>query len=249
MEQLESDKFVQVHMKKIIISIIFIILFIMIYFGREHIERNLSIKYINSSIHSTSLHNNQFEVVLSYYKEDVHFVARFIQYLRNVSNLQKLKPYIIIYNKNSKINNTYLKTILKVDMVQQLPNLGREGATYLYHIIENYDKLANHILFCQAGVEGINNRGLEDWLLHRLDKQFNSSVGYMPLVGMKWMVTFNCGKWGGVNMERLPQLWGIIEQTLCPPGKQAVSQNLYLDKIFHLKEYIYIGSISRTVSC
>jgi hypothetical protein len=172
-----------------------------------------------------SLSQKQFEVVLSYYHENVDSVARFIQYLRNVSNLQKLKPRIIIYNKNLKINNTYLKEVLKADIVQQLTNLGREGATFLYHIIENYDTLANHILFSQAGVEGVTNTGLEDWLLNRLEKQFNSSVGYMPLVENKWMTTFDCGMEGGTSFHRMPELWGIIEQTLCPPGGQAVSEN------------------------
>jgi len=142
--------------------------------------------------------------------------------------LKKLQAHIILYNKYSIINNTLLKTLLKVDIVQGLPNIGREGATYLYHIIENYDKLANHILFSQAGVEGMTDTGLKDWFLHRLEKQFNSSVGYMPLVGKKGIDTFDCGVRKGENddenMQRLPELWGIIEQTLCPPGGQAVSE-------------------------
>jgi hypothetical protein len=110
--------------------------------------------------------------------------------------------------------------MLNVDIVQQLPNLGREGATYLYHILKNYDILANHILFSQAGIEGANDRGLDDWFLHRLEKQFNSSVGYMPLVANHWMTTYDCGE----NMPRIPELWAIIEQTLCPPDRQAVSE-------------------------
>jgi hypothetical protein len=173
---------------------------------------------------NSSLPQSEFDVVLSYYAEDVAFVARFIQYLRNISTLQKLKHRIIVYNKNLNINNTHLKEVLKADIVQPLPNLGREGATYLYHIIENYDILANHILFSQAGVEGITNTGLTDWFSHRLEKQFNSTVGYMPLVENGWMTTFDCGVRPGENMQRLPELWGIIEQTICPPGGQAVSE-------------------------
>jgi hypothetical protein len=163
-------------------------------------------------------------VVLNYYAENITDVARFIQYLRSVSTLEKLKYRIIVYNKNSKINDTYLKEVLNADIVQHLPNLGREGGTYLHHIIENYDTLANHIIFSQAGVEGITNRGLADWFSHRLEKQFNSSVGYMPLVQDKWMTTYDCGTRKGENMQRLSELWGIIEQTLCPPDKQAVSE-------------------------
>jgi hypothetical protein len=183
----------------------------------------MNFQNVSDQNRSSFLHT-EFDVVLSYYAENANFVARFIQYLRNTSTLQKLKSRIIVYNKNPKINNTYLKTILKADIVQQLPNLGREGGTYLHHIITNYDILANHILFCQAGVEGITNTGLAGWFFDRLEKQFNSSVGYMPLVENRWFTTFDCGVRTGENILQLPELWGIIEQTLCPPGGQAVSE-------------------------
>ncbi|CAF5106100.1 unnamed protein product, partial [Rotaria sp. Silwood1] len=46
----------------------------------------------------------------------------------------------------------------------------------------------------------------------------------MPLVEDKWISTYNCGTHPSVgNFPRLAQLWGIIEQTLCPPGGQAVN--------------------------
>jgi hypothetical protein len=183
----------------------------------------MNFQNVSDQNHSSRAHV-EFDVVLSYYAEDVNFVARFIQCLRNTSTLQNLRSRIIVYNKNPNINNTYLKKILKADIIQQLPNLGREGATYLHHIIENYDTLANHIFFCQAGVEGITNTGLADWFSNRLEKQFNSSVGYMPLVKDQQFTRFDCGVRPGENMQRLPELWGIIEQTLCPPGGQFVSE-------------------------
>lgn len=224
----------RIQWKYIFASVILIIMINIIYMGSQKFEMKLmSLNQIThfymdvkrSSNHSHSFFSpREFDIVLSYYAENVTFVARFIQYLKNVSTLQKLKLRTIVYNKNPKINSSYLKDMLNVDIVQQLSNLGREGATYLYHIIENYDVLANHILFSQAGVEGITDRGLTDWFLHRLEKQFNSSVGYMPLVENRWMTTYDCGVGNGENMQRMPELWAIIEQTLCPPGRQAVSE-------------------------
>jgi len=241
MNELETDNLVpssdytirQVYLQRILACVLLVIMIIMIYFGNQKIQMNLSVRQsvyshmnfqnVSDQNHSSSSHT-EFDVVLSYYAEDVNFVARFIQYLRNLSTIKKLKSRIIVYNKNPKINNTYLQTILKADIVQQLPNLGREGGTYLHHIITNYDTLANHILFSQAGVEGITNTGLSDWFFNRLEKQFNSSVGYMPLVENRWFTTFDCGVRPGENIQQLPELWGIIEQTLCPPGGQAVSE-------------------------
>ena len=194
-------------------------------FIRPSYNSSLYLKHIFNLNDSLSSHSD-FDVVLSYYAENVEFVARFIRYLRNASTLKKRSSRIIVYNKNIRINTTYLQTILKADVVQQLPNIGREGETYLHHIIENYHALPNHILFCQAGVEGITDKGLSEWFSDRLEKQFNSSVGYMPLVEKPAFATFDCGIRPGENLPRLAELWGIIEQKLCPPGGQTVSDKI-----------------------
>ena len=163
-----------------------------------------------------------FDIVLSYYSEDIDYVAQYIRYLRNVPNLKKFNPRIIVYNKNSKINNEVLKLILEADIIQFLPNLGREGGTFLYHIVNNYHILANHTIFSQAGVEGLNNDGLAEWYFDRLENQFNTSVGYMPLVRNAMITNYDCGTHITGNFPRMVQLWSMLEQGLCPPGGQAV---------------------------
>jgi len=208
-----------------LIVIVFFAILLIIYIGGQTTGTNYSHIKLKNTFYPTLLSSrNKFDVVLSYYAENVYSVRRFIRYLRNVSTLQKLQVRFIVYNKNSNKNNSYLRELLKVDIVHSLPNLGREGGTYLYHIITNYHSLANHILFSQAGVEDNTNTNLTDWFSNRLEKQFNSSVGYMPLVENKWITTFDCGEKPGDYMPRLAELWGIIEQTLCPPNGQAVGQ-------------------------
>ncbi|CAF3659255.1 unnamed protein product [Rotaria socialis] len=156
--------------------------------------------------------HSEFDIVFSYYAEDIWDVERFIRYLKNVSTIQRLSPRVIVYNKNVKTSIEYLKDTLLADIVRALPNRGREGATYLTHIIENYDTIANHTLFSQAGVEGITDVGLADWFLTRLLHQFNSMVGYMPLVSNNWISTYDCGHHSQyAYLPRLPQLWGIVE--------------------------------------
>jgi hypothetical protein len=218
--------------KRIFVAAVCSIIIIIIYmqsqkmtmiFTTQPIYNDTNFKTFSNQTYS-SLLQIEFDVVLSYYAENVIVVARFIQNLRNISTLQKLKLRIIVYNKNPKIQSTYLKTVLNADIVQLLPNVGREGATYLYHIIENYDTLANHILFSQAVAhDASNTRGLEDWFLHRLEKQFNLTVGYMPLASKYWFTVFDCGERPHDPNPRLADLWGIIEQTICPPDKQFVS--------------------------
>ncbi|CAF1103445.1 unnamed protein product [Rotaria magnacalcarata] len=188
------------------------------YFELLHSKSNELNSYNDSIVLQT-----KFDIVLSYYSEDIDFVAQYIRYLRHVLTLKKLNPRIIVYNKNSKVNNAVLKLLLKADIIQLLPNLGREGGTYLYHIINNYDIIANHTIFSQAGVEGITNTGLADWYLDRLDKQFNSSVGYMPLINNNMITNYDCGSHRTGHFPRMVQVWSMLEQSLCPPGGQAVA--------------------------
>jgi hypothetical protein len=50
---------------------------------------------------------------------------------------------ILIYDKSGKYKNE------KFPNVKQLDNVGRESDTYLRHIIENYDELADYTMFIQ----------------------------------------------------------------------------------------------------
>ena len=221
----------RIHLKHIFIIAVCSIIIIIIYMQSQKIEmKSITLplyndpNFKNFSNQTYSFRTQrEFDVVLSYYSENVTTVARFIQNLRNVSTLQKLNVRIIVYNKNSKTDSAFLKTVLKADIVQSLPNVGREGGTYIYHIIENYDKLANHIIFAQAGFHGEGKRGLAEWFLDRLENQFNFTVGYMPLVDKSAFRVFDCGECPNDNIPRLADLWGVIEQTICPPDKQFVS--------------------------
>ena len=49
----------------------------------------------------------------------------------------------VIYNKGPA-------TPTSIHPVISLPNVGREGHTYLYHIIQNYDQLDDHTCFLQG---------------------------------------------------------------------------------------------------
>jgi len=70
------------------------------------------------------------ELVIARYNEDLSWLKKLPKSIK-----------ITIYNKgNDDIEYPFIK----------LPNVGRESHTYLYHIIENYDKLADQTIFCQG---------------------------------------------------------------------------------------------------
>ncbi|CAF1535717.1 unnamed protein product [Adineta ricciae] len=172
-------------------------------------------------------HTKKFDVVLNYYAENPGLVARYITHLKSLKTFKNIDLHIIVYTKNPRTNKTLLKEILKVNNIIELPNIGREGATYLHHIIENYDTVADHTLFTQAAMAGTTITGLSGWFIDRLENQFNSSVGYMPLVSNNMISNYNCGFHQSGHYPRLTEMWGILEKTICPPGGQAVSRNTY----------------------
>jgi DNA-directed RNA polymerase subunit F len=68
------------------------------------------------------------------------------RYKENINWLLPLKDDLItIYNKGD--DDLYL---FPKDKIVKLENLGREGGTYLYHIIQNYDNLDEHTIFIQG---------------------------------------------------------------------------------------------------
>lgn len=78
-----------------------------------------------------------FEVVVARYNEDLSWIAK-----------EFPREKVIVYNKGKDdLSLGENCTIVK------LPNIGRESHTYLYHIVHNYNKLAQRTLFLQGSQE------------------------------------------------------------------------------------------------
>jgi hypothetical protein len=77
------------------------------------------------------------ELVVSSYFDDK------ARYIEDISWLNRIDPSIKIYLYNKNENNHYPNSI-------HLPNIGREGHTYIQHICENYDTLSEYLFFFQG---------------------------------------------------------------------------------------------------
>jgi len=80
-------------------------------------------------IASGEVNKSRTEIVLAHYDEDLRWTAAY-------------KSICSIYTKSPKTSSTH---------EIRLPNVGREGHTFLYHIVNNYDSLAEWTIFSQAG--------------------------------------------------------------------------------------------------
>jgi len=74
-------------------------------------------------------------VVIAYYNENIDWV----------SNIDTTYNEIYLYNKSDK----KLSMEPKINIIN-LPNIGRESHTYLYHIINNYSNLPDECIFLQG---------------------------------------------------------------------------------------------------
>lgn len=101
----------------------------------------LLIEYNTMGEYTGSLLTRNIEVVVSRYNE----------YLEWLSEDPFNHHPIIIYNKG---NNNNFSNASNIKSVIKIPNIGRETHSYLYHIVKNYDNLANITVFL-PGSSGI----------------------------------------------------------------------------------------------
>lgn len=106
--------------------------------------------YRPASLDRTYVATIPVEIVVSMYKEPIEGVAKLIRNLKSMPALSD--AYVTIYIKDSEANNDYIKTQVKANQVITLPNIGREGETYLNHILGRWDSLAHQTIFLQAEI-------------------------------------------------------------------------------------------------
>jgi len=77
--------------------------------------------------------NKNIDIIISKYKEDLSWVDK-LKDNKSINN-------VFIYNKDIEHQD---------DLQINLPNIGREAHTYLYHIVHNYEKLNEINIFLQG---------------------------------------------------------------------------------------------------
>ena len=144
----------------------------------------------------------EYEFVVSQYNENLNWLAR----MANHSH---------IYHKGTEVIPHF-----EYRQWDKLPNIGREGHTYLHHIINNYDYLANVTVFLQGGLATERSLG----------GAYNNISDYITLAQKNQMACkayhVNEGMWGRINqLKEKPSLdnysfgkfWQIIFGYPHPP--------------------------------
>ncbi|ORY69277.1 hypothetical protein BCR35DRAFT_269785 [Leucosporidium creatinivorum] len=161
------------------------------------------------------------DLVFSHFNEDLEVFADHIHAIKNLSMVQKHKTRVIVYTKDTEEDYVSLKglrSITGVDEVVVLPNFGREGGTYLTHIVRHYgsdDKpsdLADLTLFLQHHLAW-------HWVAGMRWDLVDSRTGFLALGPY---IKTDCGvdTTGNGEFPRMRDIYSMFREEFCPPTLQ-----------------------------
>ena len=150
--------------------------------------------------------------IINYTKKDCEIVIA--KYQEDLSWVNKYRHLATIYDKS----NNPIKNSIKLN------NVGRESHTYLYHIINNWDRLADNTLFTQGGFTPDHNPfPLETYLikknkiklflnLYYQGIDFRDKIGSHLKHRFKWLEEFQKGLMKPAVIT-FDQFWSLFNNT------------------------------------
>lgn len=143
-----------------------------------------------------------FDVVISMYKEPVESIQSIMEELSAIPAIAESSPRLFLYTKDEDMESSDIAELgntTNAFKVIKLPNFGREGETYLEHILLNWDSLARQTLFVQADVHNPRE------FFNRVKDYYSPNTGMLSLgFSGKSCETANCGdRWNWYEEEGL----------------------------------------------
>ncbi|TGJ88252.1 hypothetical protein E0Z10_g614 [Xylaria hypoxylon] len=117
------------------------------------------------------------DIVIAWYDEPIEEVVRTVQLALELPSISERKVRTIVYNKGT-MNETELEVDFPIQsslVIRRLENVGREGDTYLSHVLESEQDWASHTLFIQAEPHD------PGYLQARLGDYFVRDTGFLSL--------------------------------------------------------------------
>lgn len=174
-------------------------------------------------LHPAASLGPQLHVVIAHHSEEPQYIKAWTNNLRTMPYMQELGIKVIIYTKQEESDTTALKEMSGAEEVIRLPNVGREGGTYLHHILRVYNDPPKYILFAQAVLKkaqqetGDHIGELKDWLDDRLRNKFSPEIGFMSL-DRKHDICY-CGHCTDMGRDDFypiwPQIYAMLENQVC----------------------------------
>lgn len=183
--------------------------------GAVHIQAPAAVPNTRTSVTPKP----QLDVVIAHHSEEPYYIRVWTNSLRAVPYMQELGMRIIIYTKGS-MELAAIKEASGADEVIRLPNVGREGGTYLHHLLSIYDDPARFILFAQAKLKKGQEEGsgeMTQWLQDRLRTKFDNETGFMSM-DRKHDICY-CGHCTDMGRDEFypmwPQIYSMLQGKVC----------------------------------
>ncbi|KAF2141148.1 uncharacterized protein K452DRAFT_207501, partial [Aplosporella prunicola CBS 121167] len=161
------------------------------------------------------------DVVISMYDEPISSIEAISSALAGIPAFSALDapPRLHIYTKHNGTDPEQLKEATGAHAVTRLPNVGREGHTYLHHILSHWDALAHQTLFLQAEPHYLSQA------FARLDAAYTPATGMISLGDSGY--TCACGACGDLNWHdtagTIAQVYEAVNSNrTCAPGKRVL---------------------------
>ena len=161
----------------------------------------------------------QFDVVIAHHSEEPYYIKVWTDSLRSIPFIQELGMRIIIYTKGS-MELAKVKEASGADEVLQLPNVGREGGTYLHHLLSVYADPPRFTLFAHAKLRKAQEEGsgkMTQWLQDRLRTKFDNETGFMSM-DRKHDICY-CGYCTDMGRDDFyplwPQIYSMLQGKVC----------------------------------
>ena len=167
--------------------------------------------------------NPQLHVVIAHHTEEPYYIRTWTENLRAIPYVQELGLRVIIYTKGPETDLTTLKEVSGAEEVFRLPNVGREGGTYLHHLLSVYDDPPQFVMVTQSYIKkaqqekGEHTGELKPWLYDRLNTRFGRDTGFMSL-DRKHDICYcgHCTDMGRDDFYPLwPQIYTMLQNTVC----------------------------------
>lgn len=164
-----------------------------------------------TSASKVKVYEHELEIVVAHYHESLEKLNRTLNEIKLLPAFVNLKPYTVVYTKGEDhfhpLNLTQMQDTIGADALFHLPNFGREGDTYLHHMINNYGRLAHWTLFMQAEPHDF------DLFAEIVNTHFDNSTGLLPL--HRWKLC-DCGEHCDNPSKQLKEVYAMLTHELCP---------------------------------
>lgn len=138
-----------------------------------------------------------------------------LKQIKGITAFAGLDPHVVIYFRDPKSDMLYIQQQTGAAAVKKLGPAGGDDDTYLSHIVEQWDDLAEHTLFLNGGFKDLPK------VEGRIEDYFKSSTGVLSL-GSGYR-SCPCGLCEGLS--RIPEIFAAVYSEICPTSHVLLSNS------------------------